>query len=176
MDALTDQLLGPAEPDPLKLRQGVVTQITPTLLVRVGAATTAVPATTFGNYNPAVNDVVSVLEQAGDRIVLGPAALNTWQTPGSFQNGWSNYGAGSRPVRFRREGFDLVRIEGLVAGGTLNATVFDLPAGYRPTTNLHFASQSNITFGLVYVNAAGSVQFWGTTNVYASLNVTFATS
>lgn len=59
------------------LRQGVVTQASP-LLVRVGAATTAVPATALGSYVPIVGDVVSLLEQDGDRLVVGvPVATST---------------------------------------------------------------------------------------------------
>lgn len=93
-----------------RLRRGVVTQNYP-LLVRVGAATTAVPAIALGSYVPAVNDVVSLLEIDGDRLVLGtagPTAANpladrwanmdlnngTATTPTVFATAYNLLGAG----------------------------------------------------------------------------------
>lgn len=68
-----------ADPDAetLRLRQGVVTQVSPALLVRVGAADTATPARALGSYAPVVNHVVSILEQGSDRLVLGPSLDGT---------------------------------------------------------------------------------------------------
>lgn len=54
------------------MRLGVVTQASP-LLVRVGAASTAVRASALGSYAARVDDVVVLLEQGADRVVLGPA-------------------------------------------------------------------------------------------------------
>lgn len=168
---LAEVLAAPAD-DPLRLRQGVVTQASP-LLVQVGGADTATSATTIATYAPVVGDVVSVLEQGADRLVLGPTGSTVWSAPGSFSNSWVDFGAGTRTTRYRRIG-DRVEIEGLVKSGTLNATVFTLPAGFRPPLNLHFASQSNITFGLIYITTAGDVQFFGSSNAYASLNCSFS--
>lgn len=172
MAELDTAVLATATGEGAVLRQGTVTQASP-LLVRVGAATTAVPATALATYAPVVDDVVSVLEQDGDRLVLGPTGSTVWSAPGSFSNSWVDFGAGTRTTRYRRIG-DRVEIEGLVKSGTLNATVFTLPAGFRPPLNLHFASQSNITFGLIYITTAGDVQFFGSSNAYASLNCSFS--
>jgi len=52
----------------------------------------------------------------------------------AFVNGWTNYGSGHTRLRFRREGWDVVRIEGIIGnpGMTNGAHVFVLPVGYRP--------------------------------------------
>ena len=39
---------------------------------------------------------------------------------------------------------------------------------------MHFASQSNITFGLIHITSTGDVQFFGSSNAYASLNCSFS--
>lgn len=59
----------------LAIRRGVVTQVSP-LLVKVGAADTAAPATALGSYVPVVGEVVTLLEQGPDRVVLGPTGLS----------------------------------------------------------------------------------------------------
>lgn len=120
----------------------------------------AAGSTAYLGANPAV------AERATD-------SANPWTAPGSFLNSWADFGAGTRTTRYRRVG-DRVEIEGLVTGGTLNATVFTLPAGYRPPLSMHFASQSNITFGLIYITSTGDVQFFGSSNAYASLNCSFS--
>jgi len=50
----------------------------------------------------------------------------------TFQNGWVNYGSGFPPCTYWKDAMGIVHLEGLVQGGTINATVFTLPAGYRP--------------------------------------------
>lgn len=101
------------------------------------------------------------------------AGPEDWQTP-TYVNSWVDFGSGNRTGRFRKVG-DRVEIEGLVKDGTLNNTVFTLPTGYRPPQHLHFASQANLAFGVVYVTSTGVVQFWGSSNTYASINCSFST-
>ena len=75
---LADAILG--NPDDTarvpQLRQGIVTAVSP-LLVLVGAATTAQACRTLGSYAPTVGDTVSVLVISGDRLVLGSASTPT---------------------------------------------------------------------------------------------------
>lgn len=153
-----------------RLRRGVVTQVSP-LLVRVGAATTAVPATALNTYVPIANDVVSVLEVDGDRLVLGATSpTNAWQTP-SFLNGWTNLGSGHRPLRYRRVGDD-VRIEGSITGGTLNTYVCStLPVGYRPTTIHRFGLADG---GIFQVDSTGGVAVFAASNTVASFSATWS--
>lgn len=58
-------------------------------------------------------------------IAVGSAAV-------PFLNGCSNYGAGNRPVQFRKEN-GRIFIRGLVAGAGINTVIFNLPFGYRPS-------------------------------------------
>lgn len=52
-----------------------------------------------------------------------------WITP-TLLNGWSNRVA-TTPVRFRKNEFGTVEIEGAIKGGTLGVPAFILPQGYR---------------------------------------------
>ena len=62
-----------------------------------------------------------------------------WQTP-TLLNGWVNYDTNAyQAARYRKIG-DEVYITGLVRSGTLGTAVFNLPVGYRPLRNLHFAT------------------------------------
>ncbi len=154
-----------------RLRRGVVTAVAPALLVRVGAAATAVPATALSTYVPVVGDVVSLLEINGDRLLLGTSVATTWQVP-TLGNGWSDFDAGNQTARYRRVG-DLVTVQGVVKSGTLGAAVFTLATGYRPPAALQLGTVTNGAFGLLTVTAAGDVVVQSSSNVYASLNCTF---
>lgn len=56
-----------------------------------------------------------------------------WITP-TLLNGWVNRLA-STPVRFRKNEFGTVEIEGAIKGGTLGTTAFTLPQGYGARLN-----------------------------------------
>lgn len=49
----------------------------------------------------------------------------------TFTNGWVNYGGGWAVAAYRKIGSQ-VYLKGLVKNGTVNAAIFQLPAGYRP--------------------------------------------
>jgi len=53
-------------------------------------------------------------------------AITTWA------NGWGNYGSGYPTGAYWKDALGIVHLEGLVANGTLNASIFQLPVGYRP--------------------------------------------
>lgn len=50
----------------------------------------------------------------------------------SFLNGWSNLGAPWAPARYYRDYDNIVRLSGVVTGGTAGTTIFQLPSGFRP--------------------------------------------
>jgi len=50
----------------------------------------------------------------------------------TFQNSWGNYGSGFPPATYWKDAMGIVHLEGLVSLGTINTTIFTLPAGYRP--------------------------------------------
>ena len=51
----------------------------------------------------------------------------------ALTNGWLNYPDPYGPGRFRKLASGLVVMEGLIYNGTVGATAFILPVGYRPT-------------------------------------------
>jgi hypothetical protein len=77
----------------------------------------------------------------------------------SFQNSWVDYGGVEQTIQYRKVG-DMTHIRGTAKDGTLSATAFTLPIGYRPPALLDFEVQS----GTVEVNAAGEVKLFGASN------------
>lgn len=55
----------------LVMRQGAVTQVSPVLKVAIGASTIGTECKKDASYAPAIGDQVKVLDQDGDRFVLG---------------------------------------------------------------------------------------------------------
>jgi hypothetical protein len=94
------------------------------------------------------------IDNAGVQTIGVPYAQS------SFSNAWVAFDAVNFPVRFYRDEAGVVRIEGKVKDGTVTAgtTIFTLPAGFRPDTNLDFASVSGTTFASVRVDSGGNVQ------------------
>jgi len=80
---------------------------------------------------------------------------SAWIAP-TFLNGWVNFGSGQQVAQYRKVG-DLVYLRGVVKSGTLGASAFNLPAGYRPPLDLAFAVSSAGAFGNIAVNATGDV-------------------
>lgn len=140
-DLLSSLLGDPAErPQGLQLRRGIVTQAIP-LLVRVGAATTAVACNAVSSYLPLVGDAVSVLVIDGDRLVVG------------------NVGT-SRPARgVLVRGFYNTADQALtVAGGQVAL------AGSPVNTTIAASRYSNLNVKLMVVSPSGGalrvVHYW----------------
>lgn len=86
--------------------------------------------------------------------------VSTAWTDVTFQNSWVNFDAVSatqRRVQYMKEGH-WVSLRGVMSGGTLAATAFALPVGFRPTYLNHvFPVVSNSLFGTITVEATGNV-------------------
>lgn len=76
----------------------------------------------------------------------------------TFQNGWGNV-AGIQPVQYRKIG-DLIYLRGRMANGTLGATAFHLPLGFRPPATIDLITSgiptSSWVFGFAALNSDGS--------------------
>lgn len=72
---------------------------------------------------------------AGDLIIDPNVAAIDWDTGWlypTFQNEWTNYNPSTHVVaRYRKSAGSVVTIEGLIKSGTMGATAFQLPVGYR---------------------------------------------
>lgn len=146
MTGLADVIIGGDDGDGRtpRLRQGVVTQVSP-LLVRVGSATTAAPASALAGYAPTVGDVVSVLTVTGDRLVLGragAAGASAW-TALTLLNGYTTE-SGVQGAQYRIVG-DMVQVRGSITRSTYNpGFVANLPAGFRPPAQLRTVAHAMV--------------------------------
>lgn len=110
----------------------------------------------------------------------GTVDTDDWHEVGAsgeptFQNSWVNNGGSWATAAFRRYGDGMVEIKGLVKSGTIGTvSVFTLPTGFRPALGLHFAAISNNAIGTLQVLADGSVMAVAGSNVWFSLQCTFA--
>jgi len=79
----------------------------------------------------------------------------------TFNAGWSNLGQGWQQARFRREGGDICRMEGLVLSTGAPGGIFTLPLGFRPPQNMRFNQIWDGSGGSGHcrldVNSAGAV-------------------
>lgn len=80
-----------------------------------------------------------------------------WTVP-TLVNGWTAQGAPNQVLGFRKLGSGLVICEGVLTPGVLNATVFTLPAGYRPSGNVHIRTYDDGGRVEFEVTPSGDVQ------------------
>lgn len=149
---------------------GNVTGTAP-LRVRVRGEKTGQPAT-VGEGAPAVfavGDVVVVLLDGGRLWVLDRLSDTTgWQTP-TLQNGWTAFGGGQTPPRYRKTG-GIVRLSGTFNPGSSGTAIFTLPVGFRTAFFTHVPCYVNGPNGerdsrLIHITPSGAVEFYSTTAV-----------
>ena len=141
--------------------------------------------------------VLQVIQQWADRI----PGVGKWHYVGAtgepaFENSWVNRGDGTdwTLLRFRREGVDLVRIEGVIVTSEnvytlISSTIFTLPPSFRPSFAHIFSGGSDIPIyqtvdpTLFYVGQDGKVVWSSSSNlnpqgtgVFTSLDYVFSLS
>lgn len=92
--------------------------------------------------------------------------IESWRAVGAvgqpaFQNSWVNYGGVYQPLRFMKDPFGFVHLEGCIKNGTNAASVFTLPTGYRPPNKMIFRTHCWNSVGIdanIVANADGTVQ------------------
>jgi len=113
----------------------------------------------FNNGN-GFNDGILVTRHFGaaqitaDKVDL--SAQPAWITP-TLVNGWADYGSGFSPIRYMKDSMGFVRIRGMVKSGTINATMFTLPVGYRPVGTSMFVGMSGGGAVRIDITATGAV-------------------
>ena len=92
----------------------------------------------------------------------------------TFQNGWKSYG-GTYDVRFTKDSMRMVHLEGLVTGGTMGKTIFNLPVGYRPKQGFQQAVANNFNgYGQIVIYPGGDVSAYCGSSGWMSLDgITF---
>lgn len=118
------------------------------------------------------NKPVSTAQQTAFNLKANKAQEN-WTAP-TFLNSWINNGSGYNNAGFYKDEFGIVHLRGLVKSGTMQASIFTLPTGYRPAAREFFGTVSNALFGSVYIDPDGSVVPWSGSNAWFSLDgITF---
>ena len=97
-------------------------------------------------------------------------------TPGG---GWANYGGGSATFGVRRFG-DMVSIKGVLKATSSigsGATVYTLPAEYRPSTLRQFPTYGSNGADRILISSTGAIQLSGSyaTNQYVLVETTYFT-
>lgn len=88
----------------------------------------------------------------------------------TFQNGWKSYG-GSYDARFTKDSMRIVHLEGLVTGGTMGKTIFNLPVGYRPKQGFQQAVANNFNgYGQIVIYPGGDVSAYCGSSGWMSLD------
>lgn len=112
-------------------------------------------------------DVLKTKDKATDWIIVG-----TTGAP-AFQNGWTHYDAAETTfyrARFRRHSNGLVELGGLIMGGTVPSTMFNLPAGFWPMKERLMNVQATSAIGRVDILTSGAVFGYAGTNSWYSLD------
>lgn len=111
-----------------------------------------------------VNGATVTVQQVTDTGWLSPA----------FVNGWVDFGVPWSPCQYRKLN-GIVYMRGLAKSGTLNTTLFTLPAGYRPgAVNSLFGSPAGDAFSELRVLTTGDVaQSGATSNAWQSIACSF---
>lgn len=128
------------------------------------AVTGAGNADTVDNYHANATPTANTLLPLDSNAKIPAAAIPTntaWITP-TYNSGWGDYGAGWGGARYIKMPDGTVRFKGLiknVSGGTSStgATMFTLPAGYRPLETLRFVVNTSAGTVQLDINITGTV-------------------
>ena len=102
------------------------------------------------------------IDSSGDVTFSGGVTFNSsnydsgWITA-TLLNGYTSYDTTQYgPIRYRKIG-NIVNIQGITSSTTNNSTIFQLPVGYRPPTQLILAVQNSNSLGRLDIQQDGDV-------------------
>lgn len=118
------------------------------------------------------------LRREVDKLKAGAPTQEAWNEVGAvgkpaFENSWVNFGSTYATAAYMKDNLGFVHLKGTVRAGTVNATIFTLPTGYRPDTTRTYAVPSNALFGIIKIDTDGTVILTVGSNVSAGLGITF---
>ena len=146
---------------------------------RVGIQGVATPANggiIFGSgldtnlYRSAANTLKTDDTFLAANVIAG----DTGWTNATLAAGWASFGGGWAPARYRKTSTGIVMIEAMLTGPGAPATIFTLPAGYRPSSHLMFAGNGDgvhtrvdvLSTGVVAWAVGGSAGYFGFTAAF----------
>jgi len=167
----------------IERRQAVITAVNldangvpATCDIIIGNSGVTVPGVAFlCMVTPNVNDVVWVDIKGDDPLIIGCQMPSAWIAP-TLTNSWVNFGAPDQTARYRREPFNIVRIQGCIKNGTINTAAFTLPTGYRPQARIQSPAidGGGTPAGRVDVTSAGLVIPTTGSTASMAFNIAFA--
>lgn len=80
-----------------------------------------------------------------------------WITP-TLLNGVTNYASGLAPVRYYKNKFNTVCLDGISSSVATETTIFALPVGYRPSKRLLVPTVINTGLGWIRIDSDGTVK------------------
>ena len=80
-----------------------------------------------------------------------------WIMP-TLLNGVTNYAGGIAPVRYYKNEFNTVCLDGISSSVPSETIIFTLPVGYRPSKRLFVSTAVSTGFGLIKIEPDGSVK------------------
>jgi len=121
--------------------------------------------------NPALDLTNKILNAVGASGLWALKAIEPWRVVGAvgqpaFQNGWANnFSAPARQAGFRKDNLGMVHLRGVITGNN-GATIFQLPSGYRPTSNndvcfsVPAGNGTNANY-VLFVDSSGNITMGG---------------
>lgn len=133
----------------------------------------ALPGAPILLLDPAAHQIA--LQAFAPRVGAGqfppsPAFEGAFVAAPAFANGWSNLAGGFQTAAYYKDRAGLVRLVGVVTGGTIGATVFTLPVGFRPALIELFIGVSGAATSRIDVQNDGQVIIKNGTNGFVSLS------
>ena len=128
-----------------------------------------VPNTPAGNISATnVQNAINELDtEKANRV------QEAWITP-TLLNGFTH---GSIPLQYRKIDVGLVHLRGQYTGGSTFASIFNLPAGYRPISSIREVIPSSYGTGYMNIEVDGTVTHAvGTTSNTHWVNIIFSTT
>lgn len=124
-----------------------------------GQAPSSNPSAGSVSFAPSGNIAAINVQSALEELDTEKAAVaqEAWAAP-SYSNSWVDYGGAFDTGGYFKDNFGVVHLKGLIKSGTVGATAFTLPTGYRPSTTKIFATSSNNVFGQVWIYSTGVVE------------------
>jgi hypothetical protein len=156
---LVNALRGAVPPQPESTRLATVTGYNSTgVLVRFDGESIA-SSRRYKATHPVFVNMRVLMTRAGSTWVVNGDVDGSpdWIAP-TLLNSWGNYGGIWETAGYRRVA-GVVYIRGLVTGGAVSSVIFNLPAGYRPSSDAH-------------VPAMGQGSSFSPINIFANGNVT----
>lgn len=120
----------------------------------IWTVTETIGATAFFRYGTGTNGWMSL-----ENCSWPTYRMQNWTLAGALSNSWVDTGYKTSPnVGYWKDNRGMVWVQGYIQSGTLTATAFTLPSGYRPSGHLIFHTNANGVWGRVDVYSDGTVK------------------